>query len=413
MSSSAILYAFVAVTLIDLGWTLFLMALNYRETARHRGELPVGFASGISAGEAEKSSDYSLAKMRLSFIETSLSVLLTTALAVSGAFAAYDTLLAQGIASAYWRAAAFFGGILFISSALSAPANLYGTFVIEKRFGFNTTTLRTWLLDGLKGFLVGAAIGLPLLFLLYLFMDGAGGTWWLWASLIFSGIQVIVSLLYPLVIAPLFNKFAPLQDGRLKDRIRELAARLDFGYGSVYVMDGSKRSRHSNAYFTGMGRLKRIVLFDTLIAQMDEDEILSVLAHEIGHQKKRHILKMTILASGLGVLGFWALDLCMGWNAMYEAFGFAAPSRHALLLIVGLASDPLAFFLTPCLSALSRTFEYEADTFAAAATSSEALGSALTKLNVENASNLWPHRLYAAWYYSHPQLRERLAAIKK
>jgi STE24 endopeptidase len=178
-------------------------------------------------------------------------------------------------------------------------------------------------------------------------------------------------------------------------------------------MDGSKRSRHSNAYFTGMGRMKRIVLFDTLVAQMGEDEVLAVLAHEIGHEKKRHVLKMTFLSIILSFIGFWVLALCMGWNDLYAAFGFAAPSKHALLLIVSLVSGPATFFLTPWFSALSRKHEYEADAFAALATSAGAMGGALRKLNKENASNLWPHRLYAAWYYSHPTLQDRLAAIEK
>lgn len=390
-----------------------LMALNYREAVRHSGELPPHPPAGLSEADAAKSSDYSRAKMRLFFLETPLSVIFVLALAAAGAFGRLDSLLSGAVGSAYWRGAAFFGCVLSAQALASAPAELYGTFVLEKRFGFNTTTMGTWLLDRVKGAALGAALGLPLLYLFYAFIDRAGSAWWLWAALIFSVINIVLSLLFPIAIAPLFNKFSPLPQGSLKERIEELAGRLSFRFGGVFVMDGSKRSRHSNAYFTGMGRVKRIVLFDTLVSQMNEDEVLAVLAHEIGHEKKRHVLKMTAVSVAFGFLAFWVLDRCMGWTAMYEAFGFDGPSRHALLLIVSLASGPATFFLTPCLAALSRKHEYEADAFAAEATSTEALGSALTKLNVENASNLWPHRLYAAWYYSHPQLRDRLAALRK
>lgn len=407
-----ILLGFIILSLIDLGWSMFLLALNYREAGAHSGELPSSFQSGMSEEEARKAADYSRARMRLSFVATPLGTFAVLALASAGAFGALDGLLSP-IASPYWRGTAFLAILLVLQAVLSAPFSLYGTFVIERRFGFNTTTVRTWLLDRLKGALIAAVLGLPLLFLLYAFIDRLGTAWWLWAAAIFSAIDIVISLLFPLLIAPLFNKFSPLEEGSLKERIGELTQRLSFRYGGVFVMDGSKRSRHSNAYFTGMGRMKRIVLFDTLITQMGEDEVLAVLAHEIGHEKKRHVLKMTFLSIIMSFVGFWVLALCMGWNDLYAAFGFAASSKHALLLIVSLVSGPATFFLTPCFSALSRKHEYEADAFAALATSAEAMGGALRKLNKENASNLWPHRLYAAWYYSHPTLRDRLAAIEK
>jgi STE24 endopeptidase len=412
MNPSSILFAFIVFSLVDLGWSMFLLALNYREAGLHRSELPPYDRSGMSAEEVVKAQDYSREKMRLSSVDAVIGTFLVLLLAAVGFFGFLDSFLAP-IGSLYWRGAAFFG-ILFLGQAfLSAPFDLYGTFGIEKRYGFNTTNVRTWLLDRLKGALLAAAIGLPLLFLLYVFIDRTGGAWWLWAGAIFSLIDIVISLLFPLVIAPLFNKFSPLSDGSLKDRIGELSSRLAFRYGGVFVMDGSKRSRHSNAYFTGMGRVKRIVLFDTLIAQMSEDEVLAVLAHEIGHEKKRHILKMTFITIIFSFAAFWVLDLCMNWKDLYAAFGFAAPSKHALLFIVSLISGPATFFLTPCFSALSRKHEYEADAFAARATSPAAMGSALTKLNKENASNLWPHRLYSFWYYSHPTLADRLKAIEK
>jgi STE24 endopeptidase len=199
------------------------------------------------------------------------------------------------------------------------------------------------------------------------------------------------------VIAPLFNKFTPLSEGSLASRIAELARRLDFKVSGIHVMDGSKRSKHSNAYFTGLGRVKRIVLFDTLVSSMSEDEVLAVLAHEIGHEKKKHVPKKTIVSIVFSFLSFWILAVLMNWSARYSAFGFAAASKHALLLILGIVSGPATFFLTPAFSAWSRKHEFAADAFSTDATGAEALSSALLRLNRENSSNLWPHPLYSFW----------------
>lgn len=411
MAPTSILFCFVALALADLGWSSALTALNYREARARRGQVPPGLKGKVSVAEAQKASDYSMAKMRLGSVEDLAGTLLVLILSVSGAFGLLDSLLAGAIGSAYWLGAAFLGILALAETLLSLPFGLYATFVLEKRFGFNATTPGTWALDALKGILLSAAIGLPLLFLLYLFIDGTGSLWWLWAAVIFSAIDVILSLIYPLAIAPLFNRFEPLPEGSLRTRIEELAARLSFRVNGIFVMDGSKRSRHSNAYFTGMGRMKRIVLFDTLVSQMGEDEILAVLAHEIGHEKKKHVLIMTAIAVAASFAGFRILGLCLGWKELYAAFGFQSASKHALILVLALAAGPATFFLTPILSWLSRRHEYQADAYAAAATSPRALGSALLKLNKENASNLWPHRLYAAWHYSHPELRARLSAL--
>jgi STE24 endopeptidase len=379
--------------------------------SRHGGEVPKELQKNVTTEEATKSADYSKAKMRLSFIATPLSTFIVLFAAIFGLFGLFDSWIGVLGLSSYWRGALYLGALMLAQGLLSAPFELYSTFVLEKRFGFNTTTMRTWLLDGLKSLLLSAVIGLPLLALLYVFIDGAGSFWWLWAAAIFSVLDIVISLVYPLVIAPLFNKFSPLSEGSLKERIGELAARLEFRVSGIFVMDGSKRSRHSNAYFTGLGRVKRIVLYDTLVSSMSEDEILAVLAHEIGHEKKKHVQKMTALSIVLSFATFWVLDLLMRWSELYAAFGFAEPSKHAILLILALVSGPATFFLAPAFSAWSRKHEYQADSFAVEAAGAEALGSSLVKLSRENASNLWPSRLYSAWDYSHPSLRERLAAI--
>jgi STE24 endopeptidase len=412
MTPLAILISYIALALLDLGWTLFLTLLNYRCVARHAGAVPEELIAGVSAEEAAKSAAYSMAGMRLSSLANPIGTIVVLAAAAAGLFGLLDSWIGGLASSPYWRGVLFLGAVLLAQAFLSSPFSLYSTFALEKRYGFNTTKFGTWALDALKSALIAIILGLPLLYLLYAFIDGAGAFWWLWAAAIFSVINLGLSLIYPLVIAPLFNKFTPLPESSLRTRIDELARRLEFRVSGIFVMDGSKRSRHSNAYFTGLGRIKRIVLFDTLVSSMTEDEVLAVLAHEIGHEKKKHVLKMTAVSIAFSFLSFWVLSVLMKWSELYAAFGFASPSKHAMLLILGLVSGPATFFLAPAFSAWSRKHEYAADAFAAAAAGGEALSSALVRLNRENASNLWPHPLYSFWHYSHPTLRERLAAIR-
>ena len=413
MTPSTILWIYIALVALDLGWGLFLTFLNLRGVAAHAGEVPEEFRGIVTPEEHAKAAAYSRARMSLGFVESPVMTALTVAVVASGLFGLLDRALGGLVPAAYWHGILFLGAVGLASGILGLPFSLYSTFVLEKRFGFNTTTVRTWILDLAKGAAISVVIGLPLLWLLFVFIDRTGGLWWLWAAAIFTVVDIALSLLFPLVIAPLFNKFTPLPEGSLAERIRSLADRLGFRMSGIFVMDSSKRSRHSNAYFTGLGRVKRIVLFDTLVSSMSEDEILAVLAHEIGHEKKRHVLKGTILSVALSFVAFWVLSVLMGWRELYAAFGFATMSKHAILLIFGLISGPATFFLTPLFSAWSRKHEYEADRYSAEAAGAEAMASALVRLNRENASNLTPHPLYSAWYYSHPTLSERLAAIRR
>ena len=418
MKPTTILLLYLALAGLDLLWGVFLAYLNWRSVRAAGGKVPPELARSVTKEEAAKASAYSQARLRFGLLEAPLMTLPTLAVAALGLFGLLDAALGSlvsgfPLAPAFSRAALFFVALSLASALLSLPFSLWSTFGIEKRFGFNTTTVRTWILDGLKGALISALIGLPLLALLMVFMDATGGLWWLWAAAIFSLVDIALSIVFPLVIAPLFNKFTPLPSGTLADRIGELADRLGFKMRGIFVMDGSKRSRHSNAYFTGLGAVKRIVLFDTLISTMSEDEILAVLAHEIGHEKRRHVLKMTAVSIVLAFVGFWVLSILMGWGELYAAFGFSEPTKEAIMLIFALVSGPTTFFLTPLFAAWSRRHEYEADAYAAKAAGKEAMASALLRLNKENASNLWPHPLYAFWNYSHPTLRQRLAAIAR
>jgi len=283
MSPEIITWIYVALAALDLAWGLFLMALNYRSVAAHRAELPGALAGTVTVDEAGKASAYSLAKMRLSFLEEPVTTIVTVAAAASGLFGLLDGAICALVPGQLWRGVLFMASVGALSALLSAPFSLYGTFGLEKRFGFNTTTLGTWLLDALKGAILSAAIGLPLLALLFWFMDATGGLWWLWAAAIFSVVDLVISLLYPLAIAPLFNRFTPLEEGSLAGRIRAMADRLGFRMGGIFVMDGSRRSSHGNAYFTGLGRNKRIVFFDTLLSRLTPPQVEAVLAHELGH----------------------------------------------------------------------------------------------------------------------------------
>jgi STE24 endopeptidase len=439
MPPFAIIAGYVALATLDLCWALFLTLLNYRHVAARAGTVPGPLAESVSAEEAAKAASYSLAKMRFSFVQAPIVTAITVAAAALGLFGLLDRAESALVAGAYWRGALFLGSVALAQGLLSIPFELYSTFSLEKRFGFNTTSPRTWLLDLAKSAGLAIVLGLPLLYLLYVFIDGTGGLWWLWAATAYALINLLISLIYPLVIAPLFNKFSPLSEGSLAAKIGELARRLDFKVGGVFVMDSSKRSRHSNAYFTGLGRVKRVVLYDTLVSGAPEEEILAILAHEIGHEKRKHVQKATVASIAFSFLIFWVMSLMMKWQSLYAAFGFAQASKHAILLILSLVAGPATFFIAPAFSAWSRSREYQADKFAVEALASgasaadkfavealasgaiaadaaqavrgRALASALLRLNRENASNLWPHRLYSAWYYSHPALVERLAAI--
>ncbi len=420
MTAQDILISYVVLSLLVLAGETMLTLLNGLNLRLHGGQVPPSLAATIGAEDAKKAAAYSGARQNFSLFENLVASLLVIGLAARGVFGALDELLrGSGLSGSSFLGApdyvlglAYLAILLVLQTVLSSPFSLYSTFSIERRFGFNRTKLSTWLSDVAKSALLGATMGAPLLYLLYRFVDGAGRLWWLWAALVFSSINLVVSLLYPALIAPLFNKFTPLAEGSLKEKIEDLARALDFHVSGIFVMDGSRRSSHSNAYFTGFGRWKRVVLFDTLIDGLSESELAAVLAHEIGHQKKGHVVKGTALSVALSFLSFWVLAQLMHWAPLYEAFGFAAESKHAVILILSLLSGPLAFLLTPLLSWWSRSHEYEADSYASDAVSGPVdLSSALVKLNRENASNLWPHPLYAFWYYSHPTLVNRLSAL--
>jgi STE24 endopeptidase len=298
-------------------------------------------------------------------------------------------------------------------AVISVPFDLFRTFGLETRFGFNRTSPRLWVVDRIRGLAVQAALGLPLLYATYAFVRFTGALWWLWLFGFYVAVQVFLLWLYPNVIAPLFNRFTPLPEGPLRARLLALAHDAGFRNRGLYVMDASRRSGHSNAYFSGLIR-PRIVLFDTLVERMDVDEAASVLAHEIGHYRARHIHRRLALSLVSTLVVLFVLSRLVAWPPLYAAFGFEGASLHAALALLALGGSAFVFWLAPLAALLSRRHEYEADRYAVRlAGAPGALKSALLRLNGENLSNLNPHPWYTAWHYSHPPLVDRLAAIDR
>src|SRR6516225_6801214 len=399
---------------------LCLSRLNQRYVRAHANEVPPAFRDMVDEPTYRRSVDYTLAKSRFGEVVTLFDTALLIILLFSGVLPWVFGKLAAAFGSSVWA----MGGFLFATgvalSIVSLPFAWYAQFKLEDRFGFNTTTMKTWVLDRLKGFLLAVLLGFPLLVLVLKLIEWTGPNWWIWAAVLVVAFQLLLMLIAPAVIMPLFNKFTPLPEGStLRERLFALARRTDFPTRSVEVMDGSKRSHHSNAFFTGFGRFRKIVLFDTLVAQLAEPELESVLAHEIGHYKKLHVLK----SLGVSIAGVFGAFAVIAWRAreqgVYHAFGFeyrggfAATNVVPAMLLFGLLAGTISFWVSPFVHIWSRHCEYEADGFARA-TMGEAqlLIRALRKLSEKNLSNLTPHPLYSAFYYSHPTLLEREGALQ-
>jgi STE24 endopeptidase len=410
--TTVIVSLFLLFFVLELAVESGLLALNLRHAARARG-VPAALEGRVDPAVAERSRSYTVANNRFALLQGAYGAALTLAVLFSGALPALDRALAgAGLRGAHL----FVAYLLILSIALGAanvPFSLWHTFVLEARFGFNRTTFRLWLWDRLKGLVVSALLGVPLLYAMYAFMRFTGGLWWLWLFAFLTAYQLVLLWLWPAVIAPLFNRFAALPDGPLRARLEALARDAGFRNRGLFVMDASRRSGHSNAYFTGLFR-PRIVLFDTLVEKMSVDEAASVLAHEIGHYRERHVHRRLAL-SLLGTLAvLFVLSRLVEWAPLYAAFGFESRSLHAALALFSLGGGAFVFWLAPLSSRLSRRHEYAADRYAVRlARAPEALKSALVRLNGENLSNLHPHPWFSAWHYSHPVLIERLAAIDR
>ena len=414
-------FAIAAFALIITRWAaeLWLSRLNQRHVRAHSAEVPPAFRGVIDEATYRRSVDYTLAKGRFGNIADAFDLIVLIIVLFSGvlpwAFDAFSTRFGMTV----WAMAVFLFGMGVVLAIPGLPFEWYAQFKLEDRFGFNTTTMRTWLLDRVKGFLLAALLGYPLLVLVLKVIEWTGANWWLWAWGILVAFQLLLMLVAPALIMPLFNKFTPLPDGTLRDRLFALAKRTGFPTRSIDVMDGSKRSRHSNAFFTGFGRFRKIVLFDTLVTQLAEPELEAVLAHEIGHYKKRHVVKLLGVSIVSLLLAFAAIAWLARQEWFYRAFGFESQTTFSpaaivpAMLLFALLAGTISFWLTPLINIWSRKFEYEADAFARRTMDeAESLIGALRKLNEKNLSNLTPHPLYSGFYYSHPTLPERERALR-
>jgi STE24 endopeptidase len=391
---------------------LGLGRLNRRHVLAHSVEVPNSFKEMIDEPTYQKSVRYTLAKENLDEVETIWGVIVLLVVLFSGVLPWSYNRFAQALGLTAWSVGAWLFVIGVLLSLLDLPLAWYTQFRLEARFGFNTTTLQTWLMDRLKGLLLGILLGYPLLVLVLKLFEWTGRNWWLWSWFSLMFFQLLMMVLAPVLILPLFNKFTPLPAGSLRDRLLRLAARTQFRATNIQVMDGSKRSRHSNAFFTGFGKFRKIVLFDTLVQQLGEVELEAVLAHEIGHYKKHHIPKTLAISALFSLAGFYCLSILVRQDWFYRSFGFEPGHVGPALLLFGLLSGIVTFWLSPLTHWWSRRHEYEADAFAAAVMKEPAsLIGALRKLNEKNLSNLTPHPFYSGFYYSHPTLLEREASL--
>jgi STE24 endopeptidase len=399
---------------------LWLTRLNERHVQLHANDLPDAFRQIVDEPTYRRCVDYTLAKSRFGQVVTVFDAVLLVGLLFSGVLPWIFGKFTAAFGTSIWAMATFLFVTGIALSVINLPFSWYAQFKLEDRFGFNTTTIMTWVLDRVKGFLLAVLLGFPLLVLVLKVIEWSGPKWWIWAAALVVMFQLLLILIAPALIMPLFNKFTPLPEGSgLRDRLFALAERTHFPTRSIEVMDGSKRSHHSNAFFTGFGRFRKIVLFDTLIAQLAEVEVESVLAHEIGHYKRRHVLK----SLGVSIAGVFLGFAVVGWLArqhwFYEAFGFqyhtgfSAANMLPAILLFALLAGTITFWFSPLVHLWSRRFEYEADAFARATMgNAQPLVQALRKLTGKNLSNLTPHPLYSGFYYSHPTLLERERALR-
>ncbi len=406
--TSVFIAALIATSLIQI----WLARRHIAHILAHKASVPADFADRITLESHRKAADYTVAKTRLSFFHVALEAAVLLGFTLGGGLNALEQAWSGVLANEILRGAALMVSVVFISSVVEIPLNLYRTFVIDERFGFNKMTLGLFVSDLVKNALVMLALGLPLILGVLWLMGAMGEYWWLYVWLAWAGFNLLVLAIYPTFIAPLFNKFTPLEDGELKTRIQGLLAKCGFRASGLYVMDGSKRSSHGNAYFTGFGKAKRIVFFDTLIRKLSGDEVEAVLAHELGHFKRHHALKRLVWMFGLSLAGLWLLAQLMHAGWFYRGLGVDHPSTYMALILFLLVSPVFTFLLHPLLALYSRKHEFEADQYAAATASAPALVRALVKLYQDNAATLTPDPLHSAFYDSHPPAAIRIARLQ-
>jgi STE24 endopeptidase len=420
LSPDLVTYAFATALLLSLAARYWLATRQMRHVAAHRDRVPAVFAGRITPEAHRKAADYTLAHGRFGLLSSAFGAAVLLGWTLLGGLDALNGLLRDALQPRYGDLPyqlALLAAFMAIGALLEAPLSWWSTFRIEQRFGFNRMTLRLWLLDGVKGAALAALIGLPLAALVLWIMGTSGGWWWLWAWAAWVAFNLLLLVVYPTLIAPLFNKFEPLADEALKARVQALMQRCGFAVRGLFVMDGSRRSAHANAYFTGLGAAKRVVFYDTLLERLNPAEVEAVLAHELGHFKRRHVAKRIVGVFAASLVALALLGGLAGASGFYTGLGvtpnLGAPNDALALILFMLALPPFTFFLAPLFAQFSRRHEFEADAFACAQADGGALASALLKLHEDNAATLTPDPVYARFYYSHPPAAERLAALPR
>ena len=420
MQATSLSLVFAAALLASLLIKFWLATRQMRHVAAHRDAVPAPFVSTITLAAHQRAADYTLAKSRIGLLNMAFGAIVLLGWTLLGGIDALNIALRDGLQPRFGSMAyqlALLACFAVIGSLLDLPFALYSTFRIEQRFGFNRMTWKMYLADTAKGALVGALVGLPVAALMLWIMGATGSLWWLWAWGAWMAFNLLILVLYPTVIAPLFNKFEPLADESLKARVQALMARCGFAAKGLFVMDGSKRSAHANAYFTGFGAAKRVVFFDTLLNKLTPGEVEAVLAHELGHFKHKHVIKrivsmFAISLAGLALLG-WLSTQAWFYAGLGVRPSMAEPNDAVAMLLFLLVTPLFGFFVSPLFAQLSRRHEFEADAYACRQASGDDLAAALLKLHEDNAATLTPDPLYVRFYYSHPPASERLAALSR
>ena len=418
MEDSALTLLFAMALVASLLVKFWLASRQMRHVAQHRGAVPPAFSASITLPAHQKAADYTLAKGRFGLLTVAFGAAVLLGWSLLGGLDLLNQAVRDLVQPRWGNMAyqlALLAAFAVIGAVLDLPFELYSTFRLEQAFGFNRMTWKLYLADMLKGAVVGAVIGLPLAALILWIMGATGGLWWLWAWGAWMVFNLLILVLYPTVIAPLFNTFEPLADESLKARVQALMTRCGFAAKGLFVMDGSKRSAHANAYFTGFGAAKRVVFFDTLLNKLSPSEVEAVLAHELGHFKHKHVTQRMVAMFALSLAGFALLGWLSGQTWFYTALGvppsMTAPNDALALLLFLLVTPVFGFFVSPLFAQLSRKHEFEADAYACKQANGADLSAALLKLHEDNASTLTPDPLYVRFYYSHPPASERLAAL--
>ncbi len=416
MTATTFLYLFLIFYIVEYVLNYWLDVMNIKNIESNPN-LPGFFKDAISTAAYQKSRSYSLVKLRFNKWHMFITSGLTLLVLFSGILPNFYTIVSGWAFGPIWEGVSFMFILYAFLAILKYPLGLYETFKIEAAFGFNKTTMKLYIIDSIKTMFLSLAIGVPILAGFLWFMFATGDWWWVWAWLFIALVQILLMVIYPVFLAPLFNKFQTLPEGELKESLLALTKTLRFPVSGIFVMDGSRRSAHSNAYFTGFGKFRRIVVYDTLIEQMSIPEMETILTHEIGHYKKGHIFRMLAFNLIFLFAGLYMLSLLIDWPPLYQAFGFEGEPESLKcvgLFLFSITFSTFTFILGPFINVLSRKHEYEADAFSVENSPSPiAMENALIKLAEKNASNLTPHPWYSAFHYSHPSIHERLLAIRR